>query len=91
MSNGSGKEVINSEIRDIKRNGPRRYGSRYEYNRELRIFISILKWVIAGFFISMISALIIFGFILEMEHFPILFVVLIIGLFGYLGYWIEDN
>ena len=90
MTNGYA-ELVNNEIRQIKRNGPKQYGSNYEYNRELSIFLSVLKWLVVGFLVSMISAVIICGFILEMEHFPTLFIILIIGLFGYLGYWIEDN
>lgn len=91
ITNGNHGEVIHHEIAKIKRNGIDPGGRRHEYNRELGILLSVLKWGLIGFFVAMISVLIVCGFILQMEHFPILLVVLIIGLFCYLGYWWEEN
>lgn len=85
------KDLIQYEINEIKRYGIDRYGRKHEYNRELSIFLSVLKWGTIGFFSGLLALVVVCGFILHMEHFPNLIFVLIVGLFGYLGYWWETN
>lgn len=91
ISNGSGAEAIQSEISDIKRYGVSCNVSTHEYNRELGILLAVLKWGIVGFFVGLLSVIVVCGFILHMEHFPLLLFLLIIGGFGYFGYWWETN
>lgn len=91
---GSGTDwapVINKEIDLIKRNGIDRHATRYEYIEGTGVFKSVLKWTIIGFFVAMLFAVIVCGFMLQMEHFPTLIIVLIIAAFGYFGYWRETN
>lgn len=92
ISNGHGN-VVQSELNEIKRYGIDRYGRQHEYNPELSIFLSVLKWLAIGFVPSLLFITIVCGFILHMESwfFPNILFVLLIGLFGYFGYWWEAN
>lgn len=91
ISNGSSSEAIHDEIAQIKRHGVNRYGRQHAYNPELNIFLSVLKWGAIGVFVGLLTILMICGFILQMEHFPSVLLILIVGLFGYFGYWWETN
>lgn len=91
ISNGSGSEAIYDEISQIKRYGINYNVTTHEYNRTLAILFSVLKWGCVGFIVALLTLIIVCGFIIEMEHAPNLLMVLIIGLFGYLGYWWETN
>lgn len=91
ISNGSSAEAIQDEIAQIKRYGVNCNTSSHEYNRGLGIFMSVLKWGCVGLFVALLFLIIVCGFILQMESAPNLLMVLIIGLFGYLGYWWETN
>ena len=91
ISNGSSAEAIHHEIALIQKHGIEYDTSSHAYYEEWNILLSVLKWGTIGLFVGLLFVVIVCGYMLQMEHFPNLILLLIIGLFGYIGYWWETN